>query len=76
MDAEKLAEHAGKNPKLLTLVRAHDGKLLPYIDGNLVLGCLDVHVHTDGGEQVVQLCFHSSLVFFETQLNPHLKKLN
>lgn len=76
MDAETLTLGKGKNPKLLTLIRAHDGKLLPYIDGDLILGCVDASVHTDNSEQVVQLVFHSSYVMFETQLNPYLKKMN
>lgn len=83
MDAEKVAaekvvavEAMGKNPQFLTLLRSHGGKLLPYIDGNLVLGCVDVSSYTSDGEQLVELIFHASAVMFETQKNPHLNKLN
>lgn len=57
-------------PKVLTLTRIPDGRLIPYIDDIPIMGCMDVTVNTNNGQQYAQLIFNSALVHFNTQHNP------
>lgn len=65
-----------KGDKLLTIVRAPDGRLIPHVDGEPLMGWVDTTCNTNGSQQLVQLVFHSSLVMFETQKNPLAGKMN
>lgn len=62
--------------KLLTLVRRPDGRLIPHVDGEPIMGWIDTTVNTNGSQQVVQIVFNTALVMFETQKNPHADKMN
>lgn len=64
------------NAKLLTMMRTPDGKLMPYVDGEPILGWIDSTVNTNGTQQMVQVIFHSSLVMFETQRHPQANKMH
>lgn len=67
---------AAATDKLLTLVRRPDGRLIPHVDGEPIMGWIDTTVNTNGSSQLVQLVFATSLVMFETQKNPHADKMN
>lgn len=71
-----MSEEKEKTEKLFTLVRMPDGKLVPHVDGVAVMGWVDTTVNTNGSQQLVSVVFHSSLVMFETQKNPHAGKMN
>lgn len=62
--------------KVLTLRRMMDGSLIPHIDGNPIMGCVDTTINTNGTQKLVQLVFHSALVQFETAPNGLAGKMN
>lgn len=65
-----------KGEKILTLVRKPDGRLVPHIDGEPIMGWVDTTTNSNGSQQLTQLVFHSSLVLFETEKNPYAGKMN
>lgn len=65
-----------KGEKLLTLVRQPDGRIIPHVDGQRVMGWIDTTVNSNGSQQLVQLVFHTGLVMFETAKNPFAGKMN
>lgn len=71
-----MADEKPKGEKLLTLVRMPDGRVIPHVDGEKVMGWVDTTVNSNGSQQLVQLVFHASLVMFETAKNPFAEKMN
>lgn len=62
--------------KMLTLVRQADGRLIPHVDGEPLLGWIDTTTNSNGSAQLTQMVFHTSMVMFETAKNPHAEKMN
>jgi hypothetical protein len=65
-----------KPPKLLTLRRRADGRLIPFVDDCPVMGCIDVVCETNDGQQVAHVTFHTSMVVFDTAKNQSAHKMN
>jgi hypothetical protein len=62
--------------KLLCLVRMADGRLIPHVDGEPIMGWVDTTTNSNGSQQLTQLVFHSSMVLFETAKNPAAGAMN
>jgi hypothetical protein len=60
--------------KYLTIRREPDGALMPYLDGERLVGCVEAVVN--GSQRLVQVTFHSAYVFFDTAKNLDADKLN